>query len=359
MEIPGGHVIDFESTGPQIIAHPQYEGVKNKILEGLKGHDLSNHFILFSSGTTGGALKGYAISKDALFTNADAVNKHFHLSQDDVWGLSLPNYHIGGLSVIARAYLLQNRVIDVRGWEPHSWLEKIQEVTITTIVPTQLYDLVKLGLKAPKNLRFIVVGGDFLSSELKKKAMELGWPVIRTFGMSEVCSQLASARRPEDDEIQVMPIHQIKTNNEGRLMVKSKALFTLEFRLEDKLKITLAEDLCQDGFYLTSDKVEIDGNTIKHLGRMGDEVKIAGHLVNLLSLKNILGNFLVQNNIYGKMEITIQDDERKGKKLILLIQKDVLPYLPHVKEILLPVKIDEVIEVKNFNRTDLGKLKRN
>lgn len=351
-------MIDFNFKGPEIIAHPQYDGVKEKILEGLRDYDLKNHFILFSSGTTGGALKGYAISKDALFANASAVNKHFNLSKDDVWGLSLPSYHIGGLSVLARAHLLQNKVLDVRGWEPHSWLEKIQDVTITTIVPTQLYDLVKLGLKAPKKLRYIVVGGDFLSSELKKKAMELGWPVIRTFGMSEVCSQLASARRPEEDDIQVMPIHQVKTNDEGRLMVKSEALFTLEFRLEDQLKVTLAKDLCIDGYYLTSDKAEIQGNTLKHLGRIGDEVKISGHLVSLLSLKDALGKYLIQNNIYGKMEITVQDDERTGKKLVLLIQDDVLSQIDRVKEVLAPAKIDKIIQVKDFNRTDLGKLKR-
>lgn len=352
-------MIDFDfEEGPQVIAHPQYEGVKKRILEGLKDYALKDHFILFSSGTTGGALKGYAISKKALFANARAVNEHFNLTKEDVWGLSLPHYHIGGLSVIARAHLLKNKLIDLRGWEPHSWLEKIQDVTITTIVPTQLYDLVKLGLTAPKKLRYIIVGGDFLSSELKRRAMDLGWPVIRTFGMSEVSSQLASAKKPEEDEIHIMPIHHVKTNSDGRLMVKSEALFTLEFRLEDKLQVTLAEDLSEEGFYLASDRAEIHGNTMKHLGRLGDEVKISGHLVNLLILKNTLGNFLIEKNIFGKMEIAIQDDERKGKKIVLLTEKEQAKRVEEVRAIFQPVKIDEVIEVQSFNRTDLGKLKR-
>lgn len=350
--------VNFQTEAPQIISHPQYDGIKDKILEGLKDFPLNNHFILFSSGTTGGSLKGYAVSKKALFANAKAVNEHFSLTSEDVWGLSLPSYHIGGLSVLARAHLLGNKVIDARKWEPQAWIKKIQEVTITTIVPTQLYDLVKLGIKAPKNLRYIIVGGDFLSSELKKRAIELGWPVIRTFGMSEVCSQLASSKRPEEDEIEVMPIHQVKTNNEGRLLVKSEALFTLEFKLEDKLNVKLANELSENGFYITSDRAEINGKTIKHLGRIGDDIKISGHLVSLLALKNTLGNYLVEKNIYGQMELQLENDERKGKRLLLLTLPDLLEHVEKVKELLLPVKVDEVKVVESFSRTDLGKLKR-
>src|SRR5690606_34005827 len=108
------------------------------------------HFILFSSGTTGG-VKGYAISKEALFSNARASNEHFKMTAHDVWGLSLPVYHIGGLSVLVRAHLLSNKVIDARHWNPEKWTNTIQEATITTIVPTQLYDLVKRGIRAPKH----------------------------------------------------------------------------------------------------------------------------------------------------------------------------------------------------------------
>lgn len=352
--------IDFDNIEPQVLCHAGQEKLIPQILDGLKNYDLRHHFILFSSGTTGGDLKGYAISKAALFTNADAVNKHFGLTRNDVWGLSLPTYHVGGLSVLARAELLGNKIIDARSWNPKSWIDKMQEVTITTVVPTQLYDLVKPQIKAPKNLRYLVVGGDFLSSGLKEKAMELGWPVIRTFGMSEVCSQLASTKIPASDELQLLPIHQIKTDAEDRLLVKSEALFTLKFTLGEKFQVSMAHDLCDtEGFYQTQDRIKLTDSGLTHLGRMGEEIKIAGHLTDFASLKDILQNYLLEAGLFGKMELSLEDDERKGKRLVLLGINEFLKqeHIEQISRLLHPVKIDDIRSVTDFARTALGKLK--
>lgn len=350
--------IDVAKKDLQVIVHPQYQGLIPKILQGLKSYNLENHFVLLSSGTTGGDIKGYALSKDALFANAKATNDHFQLTEKDVWGLSLPLYHVGGLSVLARAHLLQNKVVDLRKWNPENWINEIKDVTITTIVPTQLYDLVKLNLTAPKNLRYLVVGGDFLSSALKAEALKLGWPVIRTFGMSEVSSQLASTSDPQSDDLKVFPIHEIKTDSQGRLLVKSESLFTLQFTMGKEFNVITAEDLCEDGFYPTSDQIKIDGNTIKHLGRMGDEVKIAGHLVNLTSLKDTVATFLLPKNLLGSVEVSLEDDARKGKKLVLICLSSSTALQNEIAHLIHPVKIDEVRIVESFERTSLGKLKR-
>ena len=351
--------VDFNKTDPQIICHSQYQELVPLILKGLDSYNLKDHFILFSSGTTGG-VKGYAVSKDALFANAKASNDHFKMSSSDVWALSLPVYHIGGLSVMARAHLLGNKIIDARHWNPDTWSDLIKDATITTIVPTQLYDLVQRKISAPKNLKYIIVGGDFLSTKLKEEAMKLGWPVIRTFGMSEVCSQLASAKKPENDEIELFPIHQIKIGEENRLLVKSEALFTLQFILTDKLHVTMAQDLCdEESFYKTSDRAEYTSGHFKHLGRLGDEFKIAGHLVNLLQLKNTLATFLIEKDLFGQMEFQIEDDERKGKKLVLLAlsESNKAPLFERIQSLIAPVRIDEFRIVSSFERTALGKLK--
>lgn len=351
--------IDFENPAPQLICHPDYRKFEKEILQKLNPFFLRDHFILFSSGTTGGDLKGYAVSKKALFANAEAVNNHFSLTKDDVWGLSLPVYHIGGLSVLARAHLLKNKVVDLRKWDPEKWSEQMRDVTVTTIVPTQLYDLVERKITPPKSLRYIVVGGDFLSSELKKRAIEAGWPVIRTFGMSEICSQLASTKSPMSDDLDILPIHTVKTDDE-RLLVKSKSLFTLEFRMGDSFKVSTARELCdKEGFYITKDRADLSHGKFRHLGRVGDEFKIAGHLINLLGLKDSLGKFLFEKKLFNQMELSLEDDERKGKKLVLITQVDIDPGLDkELREILHPVKIDEIRRIQTLVRTDLGKFKK-
>lgn len=352
--------VDFNQHEPQVICHKDYQKFAPEILSQLANYNLQDHFILFSSGTTGGDLKGYALSKTSLFENAKAVNDFFGLTSQDVWGLSLPIYHIGGLSVLARAHLLGNKIIDGRSWNPESWTEKMKEVTITTVVPTQLYDLVQRKITPPKGIRYLIVGGDFLSEALKDEAIKLGWPVIRTFGMSEVCSQLANTKTPQSNDLEILPIHHVKIENE-RLLVKSSALFTLEFNIGKEFKVTLAKDLCTpDGYYQTKDRAMITENIFTHLGRLGDEFKIAGHLINLNQLKDALASYLLQKNIFNQMEFTIVDDERKGKKLVLLTLETALDSasVEEISSLIKPVKIDEVKVVPSFDRTALGKLKK-
>lgn len=352
--------VDFDNPAPQLICHPDMRVHEKEILTKLNPFFLRDHFILFSSGTTGGDLKGYALSKKALFKNAEAVNAHFNLTGNDIWGLSLPVYHVGGLSVLARAHLLKNKVIDLRNWDPDIWIKNINEVTITTIVPTQLYDLVRKNIQSPSSLKYLVVGGDYLSGALKEEALKLGWPVIRTFGMSEVSSQLASSKSPANDDLEVLPIHDVKTED-GRLMVKSQALFTLEFSLGEKFKVNTAKELCdKDGYYITKDRAQIEDHKIIPLGRIGDEAKIAGHLVNLNQLKETLSSFLLKKNLFNRMEFCLEDDERKGKKLILLtdVQSHSNEITSEVSELIRPVRIDEVRMVENLERTTLGKLKK-
>lgn len=352
--------VDFDNPTPQLICHPDLRHHEEEILKNLSPYFLRDHFILFSSGTTGGHLKGYALSKKSLFKNAEAVNKFFELQSSDVWGLSLPIYHVGGLSVLARAHLLGNKVVDLRSWDPLRWHKNIFEVSVTSIVPTQLYDLIKLDLKAPAKLRYLIVGGDFLSTKLKEKALTLGWPVIRTYGMSEVSSQLASARAPDSDLLEVLPIHDVKTED-TRLLVKSESLFTLEFVMGEKFKVTHVSRLCdQEGFFLTSDRAELNGNSITPLGRLGDELKVGGHLVNLQKLRDTLSGHLLEKNCLGQAELLVEEDARKGKRLVLLYLSSLQEHLSaeEILNRLRPVKIDEVRLINEFKRTDLGKLKR-
>lgn len=349
--------IKFNPNDFEIICHSRYSDKTTKIKNLLKPYDLKNHLVIFSSGTTSNNLKGYALSKEALLANAEAVNKHFNLTSKDIWGLSLPHYHVGGLSVILRSQLLNNKLISLGPWEPKSWHQALMDnqITITTVVPTQIFDLVQLGLKAPPMLKYLVVGGDFLSEALEEKVKALGWPIIRTFGMTEVCSQLASGKTAYSKQLEILPIHQVKIDN-GRLMVKSQSLFTLQFVLKEKGIVNLASEFTDtDGYYLTNDTAEVSGNLLTPLGRLDDQIKMNGRLISLLSLKEKLFNYLLEKNLFGKMELALVDDEREGKKVYLLHTPET-SLSPELQNLFHPLKIYSK-EVASFERTDLGKLK--
>lgn len=349
----------FPDHSPRLLRHPRFDHIEKDLIESLRAFDLKEHFLILSSGTTSQKIKGYALSKKALLANANAVNEHFSLTSNDVWALSLPSFHVGGLSVLLRAQLLGNKVVQTDSWNPQEWVNLLEneKVTITTVVPTQIFDLVKLKLKSPTSLRYIIVGGDFLSQALETEALKLGWPIIRTFGMTEVCSQLASAKIPSGS-LEILPIHQIHISEEQRLTVKSQALFTLQFEFQGK--ITTATELCdENGFYLTQDRASFKDGVFKHLGRLDDQVKISGRLISFNELKDLLSDYTLKNGIFDQVEISLKDDSRKGLALVLMHLKTVSPqHLEEIVKVFLPLKVDEILSVESFQRTDLGKLKK-
>lgn len=350
--------VNFEEEF-KILTHPSQAHLAKRLREELAAVDFTKHFAIFSSGTTSREMKGYILSEKALEANAQAVNSWFGLTSQDVWGLSLPVYHVGGLSVLIRARLLGNKIIDLRGWNPKSWFDTItrEKVTISTIVPTQLYDLVSNNLNSPPGLRSLIVGGDFLPSALEKKARDLGWPVIRTYGMSEVGSQLASGKLP-GDPLRILPLHTVRLSKTNFIQVRTSSLFDAEFRLGEKFSLRFAEDfLDADGFYTTQDRGELVGDTLTPLGRAGQEIKVAGHLTSLLALKDSVSSVLLQHDSFGKAEIITENDERKGQRLVLLHQGLPEKILNEISKSIAPAVLDEERAVEAFGRTELGKLR--
>jgi o-succinylbenzoate---CoA ligase len=351
--------VDFTSKARQFLYHPRMREVAQKIEKGLPS--LPSHICLFSSGTTSSTPKGYALSLSAILFNAEAVNHHLHLSSKDIWGLSLPAYHVGGLSVLARAYLTGSEVVEMGSWAPVSWVNKLKEsrVSLTTVVPTQVFDLIENKLTPPPSLKYLIVGGDFLSLELENRALALGWPLLRTFGMTEVCSQLATARAPRAP-LEILPLHQCKTGENDFLLVKSSALFTLEFKLAQKLEITWSRDLLDsEGFFTTSDRTQIVGNTLMPLGRSDDRIKIKSRLYSLNELKDKLSSLSYQLGVQGKVELLIIDHEREGKKVLIKILESIYsdPLRDELTLHFYPLEI-EFKKVQAFERTELGKMKR-
>lgn len=348
----------FPSQTPlKIFHHNDLKSQAKELIEAFKSYDLKNHFGIFSSGTSAGGLKGYVHSIEALEANARAVNSFFKLTEVDTWALSLPDYHIGGLQVLLRAKLAGAKVVDARGWDPSKWIKTLHEtrVRITSIVPTQLYDLVRLELPPPTGLRLLIVGGDFLSIGLEKKAKELGWPVIRTFGMTEAASQIASSSI-EGSSLQVLPIHEVKTSENNVLLIRSPALFSYFFKEANDWIIKPIEDFLDTaGFYRTQDEVRLNGSHLIPLGRSGDEFKSGGHLIRLGNLRETLQNFLLKESLFGKAEIYLTEDERKGKNIILLHEKLDEEILAKIQDAFLPVKIDRLQSVEKIDRTALGK----
>ena len=270
-------MIDWQSDESHVLLNPRMPADERRALETYVV-DLRAHVWLATSGTSG-ALKLVALSKRALVASAAAVNRHLESTASDVWCCVLPPFHVGGLGIYARAHLSGARVVD-DSWDPRRFAART-DMTLASLVPAQVIDLVDIDVKSPPNVRAIVVGGGALSEEVYSGARALGWPLLPSYGLSECCSQVATATLASPDLLLLDHV-EARIEADGRLALRSEALLTGYGTAEGFV------DPKVDGWFMTDDVASIDGRTLRVEGRSGDFIKIGGESVDLARLDRIL-----------------------------------------------------------------------
>lgn len=269
--------IDWLSEESHLLLNPRMPAEEQQRLRSLVV-PLPGHLWLATSGTTG-ALKLTALSKRAMLTSAAAVNRHLQSDAHDRWLCVLPAFHVGGLGIHARAFLSGARV-ETSAWWPDAGA-RMEGATLISLVPAQVADLVRSGAVAPRTLRAVVVGGGVLSGELYREACQLGWPLLPSYGMTECCSQVATATA-DHPELRLLDHVEARIEEDGRLALRSEALLT-GYATETGLVDPKAA-----GWFVTEDFASLEGRALRVEGRRGDFVKVGGESVDLSRLDRIL-----------------------------------------------------------------------
>jgi o-succinylbenzoate---CoA ligase len=270
-------LIDWESDESHVLLNPRMPEEERAVLQSFVT-ELPAHLWLATSGTTG-ALKLTALSKRAMLASAAAVNRHLESNRNDVWCCVLPTFHVGGLGIYARAFLSGARVVEAQ-WDPRQFAA-MREVTLASLVPAQVRDLVGAGLEALPQLRAIVVGGGALNADLYNDARALGWPVLPSYGTTETCSQVATATLASPDLV-VLDHVEARAEDEGQLAFRGESLLT-GYGTERGFV-----DPKVDGWFVTEDLGTVEDRYLKVSGRQGDFIKIGGESVDLARLDAIL-----------------------------------------------------------------------
>jgi O-succinylbenzoic acid--CoA ligase len=152
--------------------------------------------IIFTSGTSGRP-KGARLTRRSLVNNALYSNARLSSDTpgDDRWLLTLPLYHVGGLSIVYRSFIAGQTLIVYEGsFEPERLALMLHQHQIThvSLVPTQLYRMLEAGIVLPSSLRVILLGGAAAAPDLLRRAFDLGLPIAPTYGMTEAASQIAT-----------------------------------------------------------------------------------------------------------------------------------------------------------------------
>lgn len=325
-------MIDWSSAESHLLLNPRMPAEERAALERAVP-PMRGHVFVATSGTTGD-IKLVALSKDAILASAAAVNARLGARRSDIWCCVLPTFHVGGLGIHARAHLAGSRVISMV-WEPEAFART--EATLASLVPAQVHDLVRLGLRAPASLRLILVGGGAFDP-----ATAPGWPVLASYGMSECASTVAV------DGV-LLPHLDARVETDGRLAFRGASLFSGYVYADGSFV-----DPKVDGWFVSEDLGAVDGPTLEVHGRAGEFVKIGGESVDLGRLDRILREIAGDD-----AAIVAVADERLGYVIHLASTVDARAMVEAFNARVMPYeRIRGVHRVDSIPRSPLGKLLR-
>ncbi|AFY00236.1 AMP-binding protein [Bdellovibrio bacteriovorus] len=371
--------IDLHCESNEILLNPRwpetdYQALYRLAEKSQSEKNLKSHVWIATSGSTANSIsatKLVALSKQALMASARAVNLHLQSSAKDVWTQVLPHFHVGGLGIEIRAHLSGAKVVNALKdgrWDVQHFYDVLvsEGCTLSALVPTQVYDLVSHGLKAPATLRAIVVGGGAFEADLYKKARALGWPVLPSYGMSETASQIATAsldslKQDEFPPVGLLTHAKARQNDGGYLEVWAESLFTC-YAQNTETGSRVWDPKTADGWFTTEDKGSVVHDSLLIEGRSKDYVKIGGEATNVARLRSVLESCALHLNPHWPTQVTLLDvpSDRLGAEIhlvSLLSEADTDKVLKLYSEKVLPFeKARKIYYMNEIPRSDLGKI---
>lgn len=324
----------WRSSGPYVSASPQAADAADELFAFAAANAATGDLIFFQTSGSEGLPKWCGLSREGMLASARAVNAHLEANAKDRWLIPLPLHHVGGFSILARCFANGASWLHLEDkWDPANFtrLCASEDITLTSLVPTQVFDLVQAKLHAPSSLRAIVVGGAGLSKELGVQAQELGWPVLQSYGMTETASQIAT--EPLDhlyqgfdpERLEVLPIWDLSVDDEETLTVRGVGLAKgYAVKMDGTWQwqpMNAASGL------RTRDRVQLwphgTRRFLRFLGREASFVKIKGELVNVAALQGRLDKLTVDAGLTpGTALIWPLPHERQETRLILVGDSD-------------------------------------
>ncbi len=215
--------------------------------------------IIFTSGSSGRPRAVLHAYRNHYFC-ALGSNRNIPLRPGDRWMLSLPLFHVAGIAILFRAFLAGAAV--VLPDSEHRLGENILhfEPTHLSLVATQLGDLLGNAQtdRVLKKSKAMLMGGSAIPEKLLTEAFRRGWPLVLSYGSSEMSSQI-TATVPGAPFAEwktsgrLLPFRELQIDRSGQIRVKGKTLF-LGYWRGNRIELPLDAH----GWFSTGDLGRID-----------------------------------------------------------------------------------------------------
>jgi acyl-CoA synthetase (AMP-forming)/AMP-acid ligase II len=333
--------VRFERTG-EVAEHGFYAELRKRGHPGL---------VLFSSGSTG---KSKAAAHDLTF-----LLEKFHVPRQGQRTIPfLPYDHIGGVNTML--YTLSNGgcMVTVNDRRPEAVLAAIaaHRVELLPASPTFLNLILLSGAYENvdlRSLKLVTYGTEPMLESTLARFHELFPEVhlLQTYGLSEV-GILRSKSRSSDSLW-------VKVGGEG--FETRVVLGILHIRARSAMLgyLNAPSPFTDDGWFVTGDQVEVDGEYLRFLGRESEIINVGGEKVYPAEVESVIQEieavaevtvFAEKNMILGNIvcaRVTPADPKTDPKQLGNDIKKHCRERLEKYK---VPVKIDVIEDLQHGDR---------
>ncbi len=268
-------------------------------------------YLLKASGGT--SQKAYLHRLSDIKAATKSFFKTISLTQDDRWGICLSTKHVAGFSILARSYFGNLKDPYFFTWSVESVCSKIVEnkLSVLSLVPTQIFDLVFKGVKAPEKLKYVFVGGSHISKKLFQKAQELGWPVVGCYGLTETFAQMSYS--VDGVNLKAFPGWEVSLSADEEITLKGPGLYWA--KLKGKSKLIIRD---KDIFY-TGDQGKLGKDSFQILGKTTGKVKIKGSYFDFNKFKKDFSAKLLESGFSNQQLFPlVLKEERNGAGLYLI-----------------------------------------
>ncbi|WP_237583190.1 o-succinylbenzoate--CoA ligase [Photobacterium halotolerans] len=268
--------------------------------------------IVFTSGSSG-APKAVAHTQAQHLASARGLLAVFPFQQHDCWLLSLPLYHVSGLSILYR-WLSAGACLKIG----NSRLEKdIEGATHASLVATQLKRL--LDLRQPLQLSHVLLGGSDVPLPLCQQARDCGIETWLGYGMTEAASTVTA--KPTDDipsAGRVLPNRQVQLRNH-RIYIAGDTLASGYYHQGQLIPL-----VDEQGWFDTKDVgLWVDGE-LRITGRADNQFISGGENIHCEEIEAVLNR---HPDIRQSMVIPVHCPEYGARPIALIDSPSDLPAL--------------------------------
>jgi malonyl-CoA/methylmalonyl-CoA synthetase len=248
--------------------------------------------ILYTSGTTGRS-KGAMLTHGNLLSNAQVLADLWRFTGDDVLLHALPIFHTHGLFVASNVSLLTGgRMIFLPGFDQEAVVRLMPMATAMMGVPTfytRLLDDPRFDRALTAHMRLFISGSAPLLAETHRAFQaRTGHRILERYGMTETNMNTSNPydgdRRPgtvglplPGVEVRIMgAAGHVGPGEVGVIEVRGPNVFAGYWQMPEKT----AEELRADGWFITGDLGQVDGDGyLQIVGRAKDLIITGGYNV--------------------------------------------------------------------------------